>query len=221
MALALPGMASARDLTRAEATAEIVDHFELEAKKAAFIADCDANIEFCIFAFAARTNYEDLSLEPLILYPDVFPAHPYYEKINFATKLGLVNGYLDHQKTPFLPQRKMTQIEALKVIMGAAELLEWKEKFEVEEEINGYMKTVSEHGLSMLLNPEMWWKMRYLHYALQHNIISSAEQFEPDSVLTEQVLMQLLANTSDQKADTSGDTEIQTDSLASPEIGTE
>ena len=123
---------SASNLTRGEAIALIVDGFSLEKKYRVLIHDCLINDGECFFAFSAMSDYAGIRLEPLILYPDVFPAHPYAKKINIATILGLVHGHLEVESTPFYPQEPITRIQALRVMLEAGNLMSWKEQFELK-----------------------------------------------------------------------------------------
>lgn len=192
-------------LTRGQTIDTIVNYFDLKRKNADFLEKCHQDIDFCIFAFGAKSGYDDIRINPLILYPDVFPAHPYYESINLATKLDLVQGYIHEENSPFKPQQQITRIEALKVILGASGAINWKEKFEIEELLQElqfeYNKISTKPIQDILKSPDLWWKTRYIVFGYQNDVISMKNDFDPDSKITEKMLYQLLESTNKLVAD--------------------
>ena len=125
------GVAVDSPLSRGKAIEMMVDYFDLEAQNQSFLHDCKLDPGTCLFAFSARTNFDDFRLDPLILYPDVYPAYRYYEAINVASMLDLASGYYMEADSPFRPEQPITKVETLKLVMGASGLMDWKEKFEL------------------------------------------------------------------------------------------
>lgn len=159
-------------LSRGRATEMIVNYFQLEEKNKDFLAACKEDYGTCTFAFAARTSFDRMMIDPLILYPDVYPAYRYYHSINLASLLDLASGYYMEEQSPFRPEQAITRVEALKLVMGAAGLLNWKEKFELTDQDQSWLKISLDGG--------RWWYGRYLAEAANRGFIGqlSAEQAE-------------------------------------------
>lgn|GEM_PF-3447173 len=181
-----------KELTRGEAVSIVVDRFSLKKKFGSFIRDCLGHPDECFFVFSGMSDYDGIQFSPLILYPDVFPAHPYYGAINTATILGLVHGFLGEQNSPFHSEINMTKIQALKVILGAPDLMKWKDKFEMTDA--DYPKNLP------FTDPEInsadaWWYSRYLGFALEKAIIDSGTTFGPDLAVTEAEFYDMVTRT--------------------------
>lgn len=181
-------------MTRGEAVSKIVSAFNLEEKQKDFLRDCIKHPDDCFFVFAAMSDYDGIQFFPLILYPDVFPAYRHYKSINTASMLGLVHGYLEEETSPFHPEAEMTRIQALKVVLGAAELMKWKDRFEMAEA--DYISDLP------FTDPEItsydgWWYSRYLDFALERELIDPVTAFEPDRAITKAELDDLVARTID------------------------
>jgi hypothetical protein len=166
-----------RMLTRGAAVSKIVESFNLKKNYCTYIAKCMSNADECFFTFAAMSSFDGISFSPLRLYPDVQPNYRYYDDINVASILGLVHGYMGEKSTPFKPEIVMTRIQALKVVLGAAELMKWKEKFEVGN--------IGESVFSDIdpLDDDKWWYARYANFAVMNGIITKDEKFYPDDVI--------------------------------------
>lgn len=111
----------------------VLESFDLKKKNRIYLKNCIKNADECFFVFSARSNYDEIRFKPLILYPDVFPAYQYYDAINTATILDLVRGF-EQNNSPFNPEDPITKIQAIKVVLGAADLMKWKEKFQITPE---------------------------------------------------------------------------------------
>ncbi|HRY91178.1 MAG TPA: S-layer homology domain-containing protein [Candidatus Gracilibacteria bacterium] len=168
-------------INRGEAVHQIVSSLDLAEKEVRFVKDCWAHLEECFFAFSARSDFDGIMFSPLILYPDVFPAHPYYRDINLASMLGIVQGYLNFDKSPFKPQDNVTRIQALKMVLIGTDLMPWKEKFELAE---GEMAPKLVAAADELSSEEKWWYARYLNFALDAGIISEADYALPDAQIS-------------------------------------
>lgn len=169
---------TSRILTRGEAVDNIVVSFDLKATKKAYIAECLANAQECFFVFAAMSDFDDIAFEPLKLYPDLYENLRYYDSIMTASALGLVHGYLEDEGTPFKPEVAITRIQALKIVLAAADLLRWKEKFEIED------LPVEDCFFSDVDgdNPNMWWYPRYINFAVEAGIVETAIPLSADGL---------------------------------------
>lgn len=171
-----------RYLARAEFIAMVLDSFDLETENDGFIEQCYSHLEFCLFNFMAMSRYDDINLDPasLQLYPDVDPGYQYYEDINLATILGLINGYMNEGNSPFKPDAELSRIQALKVILGANGLVENKYQFELEEgsQLSSYFEDVNSEI------SHMWWYSRYTDFAVDKGIIKDGRFFRPDDKIT-------------------------------------
>jgi hypothetical protein len=166
-----------RMLTRGEAVHRIVESFQIRNNYSSFIAKCLINTDECFFVFAAMSDFDGISFNPLKLYPDVYPNYRYYDAINVASILGLVHGYIYEENTPFKPEIVMTRIQALKVVLGAGEILKWKDKFEITPETTSSFIDIDPG------DPERWWYARYANYAALNGIIRDESYFRPDEII--------------------------------------
>ncbi len=187
---------TAQTVTRGEAVAKVVNFFDLEKQNAIFLSDCKANYGECYFSFLAKTNFDEVNVKPLILYPDVYPAHPFWREINVATALDLTQGYIQDAKSPFKPQAKIKRSEAWKIALGGAGLLDWKEQFELSA------GELSAQGLGDLLRPAVlvqyaklaWWQIRYANFALKNQLITAEQAISADEPITAAEFDKLLEN---------------------------
>lgn len=182
-----------RVMTRGEVVQRIVDAFNIGQREESFLGACREQPHECFFVFSAMSDYDDISFEPFFrLYPDVNEKSRYYEAITTASMLGLVHGYLHEEDTPFKPEVVMTRIQALKIALGASDLMGWKDHFELSEE----ELTMSTPYVDMALStPENWWYKRYLNFANETGIIPDDEFFRPDDPVTFEELEEILDNT--------------------------
>lgn len=201
------GLVMAEDgvLTRGEAVDLTVKNLDLESRHRTFLRECDADLDACFFTFSTRTNFDEIRLQPLILYPDVYPAYRYYRSINVASKLDLVRGYFEEENSPFRPEQPITRIEALKLVMGASDVLSWKEKFELTNE-------VETSWIKIDLNGEQWWYARYLAAAVENGFWESTAVDTVDSSMGKQEFLKLLENAN--KIVASGQTTSLVDTMA-------
>ncbi len=179
-----------KKINRGEVVYNVVHSFDLDKKQKKFIGMCMSSLPECFFAFSARSDFDGIMFAPLILYPDVFPAHPYYSEINIASMVGIVQGFLNFDKTPFLPQEPATIIQAIKIVLGGADLMSWKEKFELSEE-----EKKPKLALLSSIGDEKWWYARYLDFALDAGIISEQDYSMPDEAITGEHLRTIITNT--------------------------
>ncbi len=186
-------------VNRGELISVIMNAFELKKKKEAYLNECYSFIDFCLFNFMAMSSYDDINLSsPIKLYPDVDENHLNYEDINTATMLGIINGFMGEENSPFHPELNVSRVQALKIILAASELVPFKYRFELIEELG------SEEALTSQKNPyldvdskisSMWWYPRYINFAYENNIINDAEYFMPDANITTEELIKWVSKT--------------------------
>lgn len=182
-----------RVLTRGEVVHRIVDSFDLGRREKSFLGACKEHPHDCFFVFSAMSDYDDIVFEPFLkLYPDVSQKSRYYEAINTASMLGLVHGFLNEKETPFKPEIVMTRIQALKITLGAADLISWKERFELS---GAEMTQSTPYVDSVLSTPEAWWYNRYLNFAYDEGIIPKTDFFRPDEPIRFEELQEMINNT--------------------------
>ena len=190
---------SESEISRAEFVRTILDEFELKTEKANLIQSCYEYREFCLFNFMAMSSYDGIALEPaLILYPDVDTTHDYYDDINTATILGLVNGYLTEMDSPFHPENAVTRIQALKIALSAADLVPPKYRFEMIDILGSLEELHSQTSYFEDINSlisYMWWYPRYTNFAVENGIIDDAETFRPDQNITKEELIEMIVRT--------------------------
>lgn len=175
-------------ITRGELVKIVIDGFDLRNRRADFLESCYSHKEFCLFNFIAMSSFNDITLDPeMSLYPDVPPNHPYSGYINDATVLELVNGYLNIENSPFMPDNSVSRIQALKVILGAADLVPNKYEFELANKLGGYAGLLNQFSFFADIDAKissMWWMPRYVNFAVKNGIVENADHFFPDDDIT-------------------------------------
>lgn len=175
-------------ISRAELIHQVINKFDLKTKEKDFINSCYEHKDFCFFNFIAMSLYNDIQLYPnLILYPDVPENYPYYEDVVIGTMLGLVNGLTNEQDTPFHPNDSISRINALKVILGAADLVKPMYRFELIKELGSYEDILDQPSYFEDVNPrnpDMWWYPRYTNFAVEHGIVKKNDKFRPHDRIT-------------------------------------
>ncbi len=175
--------ASAQYVSRGEAVSRVVQAFDLQNKEKPFLNDCFLHLEDCFFVFGAMSHFDAIRFQPLVIYPDVVAGYRFYDEIITATMLGLVHGHLEEKNSPFHPRAAMTRIHALKVILGAAKLLPWKEKFEIAAQMgneNAFWKQKT------AFEDHTWWYPRYMNFARESGFTENEKSFRPDEPITEE-----------------------------------
>jgi len=169
-------------LTRGEAVFRILDKFDVKKTKKRFISACNKRPSECFFVFSIMSDFDGIELSPILkLYPDVNQNYRFYNAVNTASMLGLIHGYINEDETPFKPEVVMSRIQALKVILGATDLLKWKDEFELTK---NELAEPLVYKDAVLRSPENWWYNRYLTYARDHKIITDSDFFRPDDPIT-------------------------------------
>lgn len=188
-----------RTVSRGEFIKIVVDRFDLKNKKTERIQKCLDYKEFCLFNFTAMSSFDGITLDPdLILYPDVGKDNQYYDEINIATMLGIINGYLNDKDSPFKPDEAISRIDALKVILTATDLVDPKYKFELAKELGGNDKVASQPSYFVDINPKigyMWWYPRYVNFAVDKGIVDKYDYFRPDEPITMKELDDMIVRT--------------------------
>ncbi len=175
-------------VTRAEFLRIVLDRFNLINKKEQAIRDCYDHREFCLFNFMTMSSFGGITLEPdVILYPDVPVDHAYFEDVTVATMLGIVNGYMNETNSPFYPEKNISRIQALKIILGATDLVKPKYQFELIKILGSYKDLINQISPFADVDAriaDMWWYPRYLNFALEHDIIDQTVYFRPGDEIT-------------------------------------
>ncbi|MBD3360624.1 hypothetical protein GF366_02355 [Candidatus Peregrinibacteria bacterium] len=186
-------------VTRAEFISYVIKRFDLKNKRSDEIKKCKDHKEFCLFNFLAMSSYEDIKLDPnIVLYPDIPSDHPYFEDITIGTMLGLINGYLSEEDSPFRPEFTVSRIHALKIVLGAAELVPPKYRFELINILGSLENLRSQHSYFSDVDPRishMWWYPRYVNFAVEKGILDNSELFRPDDNITWNELNRLIDRT--------------------------
>lgn len=187
------------EVSRGEFVREILTKFDLREKKKSEISNCHNYREFCLFNFMSMSSYNEIQLEPqLILYPDIRLGDEYYEDITTATLLGLVNGYIDVKDSPFNKDLPISRIQALKVIMGATDLVPAKYRFELIASLGSYDKLISQESYFTDVDAKidhMWWYPRYVNFAVDQGLVDEGEFFRPDEFISKDELNELIERT--------------------------
>ncbi len=123
------------------------------------------------------------------LYPDTPVGTTFLDSINKATMLGIVNGYYEEPTSPFKPDRIVTRIEALKVLLDANDLMKWKYYSELEALLGGPDGIKNQKVPFNDVFPDrsyMWWYPRYINKACEVGIIACKQgtSFGPDEFMT-------------------------------------
>jgi hypothetical protein len=174
----------------------VIDRLDLRHKKANIINSCYEYLDFCFFNFTAMSSFAGMQLEPeLLLYPDVPTDHLYAEDVQIGTVLGFINGYMGEDQSPFKPARPVTRIEALKVVLSAADVVPSKYRFELEDILGSREAIVAQLAPFADVDARidyMWWYPRYLNFALDKGLIDEGEFFRPDENISVGELKELL-----------------------------
>lgn len=182
-------------ITRGEVVSKVVKGLDLARKNQVYLSSCDAHLEDCFFVFSTMSRFDNISFKPLILYPDVSPAYAYYEDINTASKLGIIHGYVAKKNSPFRPRQAMQRMDALKVILEAAQVVQWKDRFELVTQLGGEQALKRQETVFKDVDArqdDMWWYPRYLTAAIKAGIISPANYFRPHDLISQEEFYTML-----------------------------
>lgn len=175
--------AADESLTRAQFVYGIIQGFNLDTKNKEFLRQCEANPEFCLHDFAKETGFRGIKYSPkVILYPDVSEENFFYEQITQAASLGIMKGFMEAKESPFKPDEYITRIHALRVILEASGMIEWKSYAELKKELGGdkaVQNQLTPFSDISAKTSDMWWYPRYVNYAYLSSIISDKEIFRP------------------------------------------
>ncbi len=177
-----------QEVTRGEFLKLVLEKLDIRNKKSDYLENCYDYRDFCLFNFMAMSSFNDIKLEPdLVLYPDVLPGSVYHEDVNIATMLGLVNGYLNESASPFHPDLPITRVQALKVVLSAADLVPPKYQFELIAML-GSQEALSTQRIYFAdvdpKVPSVWWQPRYVNFAVENKIIDKSDFFRPNDNIT-------------------------------------
>lgn len=206
-------------VTRGEFISIIVDRFNLKKEKNEYIDSCYDHIDFCLFNFVAMSSYT-IQLDPeVVLYPDIPLDHEYYKDVTIGTMLGLINGYLNDDTSPFRPDNPISRIQALKIVLGAADAVPPKYRFELVDILGSIDQLRSQYSYFTDVDANishMWWYPRYANFAVENQIVDSGELFRPDETITKLELDDIIRrtliykNSTDEEVESSGNPENET-----------
>jgi len=173
---------------RDEFISTVLQRLSLKTQHEKDLEECAKFIDFCLFNFSAMSDYDEMKLDGEIqLYPDVGPNDRLYNDINIATMLGMINGYLNEKNSPFHPERPISRIQSLKVVLGALKLVDNKFRFELVDELGSVENLKNQKSYFKDVNPkiaDMWWYPRYTNFAVENGIINNGDLFRPDDNIT-------------------------------------
>lgn len=185
-------------VTRGEFISVVVERFNLKGEKSEYLNKCYEHIDFCLFNFMAMSSYE-VQLEPeVVLYPDMPLDHEYYEEVTIGTMLGLINGYLSDETSPFFPDNPISRIQALKIVLGAADAVPPKYRFELVDILGSIDQLRSQFSYFTDVDANisyMWWYPRYANFAVENDILDKGEVFRPDETITKSELDDIIERT--------------------------
>jgi len=186
-------------VTRGEALKTIIEKFNIKTSRKTFIDSCYQHRDFCFFAFSGQSSFSGLKLEPhIVLYPDVPVSSPYYEAITIATMLGVVNGFGGESNSPFMPNRNLTRIHALKIILSITQLVEPVYKFQLVEMLGGGDALKEQDSFYKDIVPlvsHMWWYPRFTNFAYENGLVSNKLFFRPEDYITRSELDYMIDQT--------------------------
>lgn len=151
-------------ISRGEFLKIFFDTTNLEETKSTYLKNCKNEIEYCLFTFDIISEFE-MSFDPLQLYSDVPPEHPYADYINMATMIGFVNGYISEEGNPFKPDKPIKKIQALKIILSGLDLVKWQFEKDPNFIPEVLFDDINEQA------KETWWYLKYANFAYKNGII--------------------------------------------------
>ncbi|MBT3864914.1 hypothetical protein HOE67_04500 [Candidatus Peregrinibacteria bacterium] len=188
-------------ISRGDFIKQVVERFNIKVTRGDFIDSCYDFRDFCFYVFTSQSNFEGLTLDPeILLYPDVPVESPYYESVTIATMLGVIHGYAGYEGTPFKPERNITRIQALKVILAINQLVQPMYKFELINILGGVSGVETQESYFPDIDPQldyMWWYPQYSNFAYQKNLVGKDMPFRPKDYITIQETDDLIGRTLD------------------------
>ena len=112
-------------ITRAAIVARIAEKMNFLQMRSDLLDKCYADLENCTAVFRMFSLYNGIKLDPdnLVLFPDT-AGLPEEDVINKMALLGIIQGYYGIEQSPFLPQKPILRIEALKVMVTILDSLQ-------------------------------------------------------------------------------------------------
>ena len=207
-------------VTRGEVMEYMHDKFNFPELYNEYLTRCYNDLDECFSIFLQVTNYDEVMIDPDYcerdargnclqstppfdihdskLYPDLPPDSPhYYYEVNLGTMLAVVQGYYEEDQSPFRPYRIISRIEALKVILGSVDMIDWIYYPELEALLGGIEGVTTQTAVFNDVVPSrqyMWWYPRYINLACKVDMIDceSGTNFRPDDFITEAELKEML-----------------------------
>lgn len=207
-------------VTRGEVMEFLNDKFDFAVMYKDLLDRCYNDLDGCLSIFLGVTNYSEVMLDPNYctrdtagdcmltdppydisnsqLYPDVPPENVfYYYDITLGTMLAIVQGYYEDPQSPFRPYQIISRIEALKVILGSVDMIEWLYYDEVEALLGGEEGVKAQKTQFTDIDTTdiaRFWYPRYANLACQVDIVDCApgSRLRPDDYITEAEFFDML-----------------------------
>ncbi len=210
-------------ISRGEAVTITVKEFMLAYTKRDLLKSCAADIYGCLSIFLNVTKYDKAKINDgyifetgvnipskvgddgemnfdfpaLQLYPDVPFSHIYSYYVNISTFLAIVQGYYADPSSPFKPDRIITRVESLKVLLGAINVMKWLYYDELEAKLGGPNEVRSQMTPFADVNglkDYTWWYSRYVNKACEIDIIDCTygSNYRPDEFVTRAEFLQMV-----------------------------
>lgn len=133
------------------------------------------------------------------IYPDVIIENTYAQDIFDGTMLGFVNGYYEEPNSPFKPEKIISRIETVKILLNATGLMKWQYYTELEASLGGPDGVKTQTSSFADVKPTtdyMWWYPRYLAKACEVEMFNCAKgsNFRPDEYITKYDYAEYTAN---------------------------
>jgi hypothetical protein len=199
--LSAPFVPDELGVSRGEVMVFMNNQFALDYVYRDLLNSCLSNVNDCLSIFLSVTKFKDVntSAENLQLFPDVPPGNVYWYAVNIGALLSIVQGYYEEENSPFLPYRIISRIEALKVMLGSVNMIEWLYYPEMEAVMGGLEAVKNQKTVFKDIKPSrefMWWYPRYINLACEAKLFDCIEgtDFRPDEFITEAEFDLMLKN---------------------------
>jgi len=186
-------------ITRGDFIKNVIERFDINNTRKSYIDSCYSYREFCFYIFTSQSTFDGITLEPeLVLYPDILPDSEYYESVNLGTMLGVISGFPGEEGNPFGPEKFITRIQALKVVLAINQLVAPIYKFELINKLGSVDLVENQVSAYDDINPKighMWWYVRFANFAKDNLLLGEEARFRPDDYITKGEFNELLVNT--------------------------
>ncbi len=179
--------------TREEAVNFILKNLNLETEKSDLFKRCAADYQACLSIFRLNSKYDSIAInneEIGSLFPDYNTLENQSRRaIDLATVDGFVTGYYGDHQRPFKPKRAVTRIEALTMMLRAADLIPTLYREELVAILGGEAGLKSQKTSFQDIDPNReahWWYAVPTNAAVKFGIVDQTKNFRPDEFITEE-----------------------------------